>query len=468
MIRIITISLIAFSLVVLTKNVIASMVFLGITAFCLWVWTATKISSLRKMNRPVEVKRFVLLNLSPFLVAGAVGLSYFIAKAIIIPGIMVAVLALSLLISASLKLLGQGKSERLIDKQVIGLFVALLFIDFIVCIILMLSAGLGHSVREGKLVYWKYLTSFILIVVCPLAAVILSRYYRRSSPENLWKAKFIILGTVLTLSMIGVFLVGRLGVWPLMVYAARNDYKGLEKRLIEAGFDVNAKDRYNGWTPLMFACSRGDIEMAKLLLEKGAKNTPDAFTEASVKGQAGIINLLLEKGADINSRTSFGMTPIMFAVRYVKAYNRLDAVKLLIEKGADLTAKDNSGKSVLMYACEGSHSGVVRLLIEQEPFRDADLSHCQDAFFDASSNGDLAMVRTFLERGMDVNSQDGFRMTALMTASMRGHRDIVEYLLIKGADVNKIALRGKTALSLAVEGGHFEVRDLLLEYGANQ
>lgn len=468
-ISVITIALIAFSLVLWTKTIIAAMIFLGIAALFLFIWTAIKISSLGKINRRIDVRRFVLLNSSPFLIAGAVGLSYLIEKGIFIPGIFVALLAMALLVMSLVKVFGRGKSDRMIDKQVIGLFIALVFIDFIVCIVLMLCAGLGHSTRAQMLLLWQWLSSFIGIVVCPLAAVILYRYYRSSSPENLLKAKSIILATVLTLFITGIFLIGRLGFWPLMVFAARNDNLGLERFLIHVGFNTNAKDRYDGWTPLMFAGSKGDIETARLLLEKGAANQPEAFIQASIKGQTGIMKLLLEKGADVNSQTpDFGVTALMFAARWARAYNSLGAMQFLIARGADVTAKDHSGKTVLMYACEGGHSGAVKLLIEQAYYKDVELSGCKDAFFDACFEGDLPLVRQFLERGMDVNARNDFHWTALMFAAAKGHTDIVEYLLAKGAEVNKSDFSGKTALGLAVEGGHSALRDMLLKYGAKQ
>ncbi|KAL2916178.1 hypothetical protein HK105_204269 [Polyrhizophydium stewartii] len=43
------------------------------------------------------------------------------------------------------------------------------------------------------------------------------------------------------------------------------------RTLIINGIDINARNRVNGWTPLHWACSRGNREMAELLIRHGAR-----------------------------------------------------------------------------------------------------------------------------------------------------------------------------------------------------
>lgn len=70
--------------------------------------------------------------------------------------------------------------------------------------------------------------------------------------------------------------------------------------------------------PLCIAISKGDVEVAKKIIEYGA---------------------------DVN-QTEDGKTPLMYAARY----NNIEIVKLLIEKGANLKAKDEKGNTALKYA----------------------------------------------------------------------------------------------------------------------
>lgn len=54
---------------------------------------------------------------------------------------------------------------------------------------------------------------------------------------------------------------------------------------------------------------------------------------------------IIEYGADVNQRFN-GMTPLMYAARY----NNVEMIKMLIEKGADLSEKDSRGNTAIKYA----------------------------------------------------------------------------------------------------------------------
>ena len=54
----------------------------------------------------------------------------------------------------------------------------------------------------------------------------------------------------------------------------------------------------------------------------------------------------------------------------------------------------------------------------------------------AAWNGDMATVKSALERGVDVNSRDQYQATSLMYAAHRGHLEIARLLIAHNADVN--------------------------------
>ncbi|MEW5925833.1 MAG: ankyrin repeat domain-containing protein, partial [Candidatus Zixiibacteriota bacterium] len=74
----------------------------------------------------------------------------------------------------------------------------------------------------------------------------------------------------------------------------------------------------------------------------------EALVTAASEGSLVEVLKLLAKGADINHVGDLegGMTALQSAAKYGHA----DLVELLINKGADIEAKDNDGRTVLMHA----------------------------------------------------------------------------------------------------------------------
>lgn len=66
---------------------------------------------------------------------------------------------------------------------------------------------------------------------------------------------------------------------------------------------------------------------------------------------------IIEYGADVNESFK-GMTPLMFAARY----NNLDMFKILLQKGADISVKDSKGKTALNYAQMSNATDVIEFL----------------------------------------------------------------------------------------------------------
>ena len=93
---------------------------------------------------------------------------------------------------------------------------------------------------------------------------------------------------------------------------------------------------------LILAAGRGHIEIVKLLLENGAdvnsrtKDGDTALIVASKAGHTNVVKLLLERGADVNAKNRNGRMALMGATNQ----GHLNVVKLLLERGADVNAKD--------------------------------------------------------------------------------------------------------------------------------
>jgi ankyrin repeat protein len=103
------------------------------------------------------------------------------------------------------------------------------------------------------------------------------------------------------------------------------------------------------------------------------------------------------------------------------------------------------------------------LKMESPPFTETPL-------IQASSLGNIRLVRLFIEHGANVNAQNGRMggMTPLMYAAMAGHGEVAIYLLAKGADVEMYAFSPRvTALMIASDYGQINIVKILLDAGAD-
>lgn len=88
-------------------------------------------------------------------------------------------------------------------------------------------------------------------------------------------------------------------------------------------------------------------------------------------------------------------------------------------------------------------------------------------FYTAAKEGRLTQIKAMLSAGMNVNSKNTARRTALMGAAYYGNRSIVQELVAEGIDVNFADEQGKTTLMLAVANKRLGIVDVLLNAGAD-
>ena len=138
------------------------------------------------------------------------------------------------------------------------------------------------------------------------------------------------------------------------MYATGNGHLEVAKLLLDKGAAVDAKDQA-GVTSLMLAAQMGYLDVVKLLLEKKADieaRASDGATPLAAavqKGNLDMARLLLEKGAAANY---IGVSPLAVAVQT----GNLQMAKLLLEKGAmidDVVSTNNAGITPLWLAAEG-------------------------------------------------------------------------------------------------------------------
>jgi len=116
-------------------------------------------------------------------------------------------------------------------------------------------------------------------------------------------------------------------------------------------------------SPLILACYRRNIEVAKFLIEnvKDINYNSDmgtALMAATYKNQAELVKLLLEKKANPDATDANGTTALSLAVQFKNS----ELVKLLVDHKADKTIKDNKGKTAFEYAVFSQNESIINLL----------------------------------------------------------------------------------------------------------
>lgn len=79
----------------------------------------------------------------------------------------------------------------------------------------------------------------------------------------------------------------------------------------------------------------------------------------------------------------------------------------------------------------------------------------------------MKLARLLIDKGADINAEDGWRRTPLHWATENCHTDLVKLLIDKGAEVNAKDDWQQTPLLWAVDAGHTDLAKLLIEKGAN-
>ena len=216
---------------------------------------------------------------------------------------------------------------------------------------------------------------------------------------------------------------------------------------------------------LQLACSQGQEEAVRMLLKDGANAnhyhhiTPNTqrFSNPLI---ANLIPTLSNRGAPLIAASEEGNAEI---------------VTVLLENGADVNATGGPSGSALQAASQYGFEAIVMILLESGADVQAPGGHFGNALQAASYNGHERIVRTLLGEGANVNAQGGCSYNALQAAASMEHATVVRMLLEHGALVNAKAEQGSdnpagiepsTALQAALTTGNEETVRNLLEYGA--
>ena len=267
---------------------------------------------------------------------------------------------------------------------------------------------------------------------------------------------------------------------PALVDAVYYRHKEIVQLLLEKGANPNIKDAVEDMPVLAMALQNKDKEIAKLLIEKGADpNTVFTITKkaefthipylkehiiswrqykltvlimATHNGDKEIVQLLIEKGADLNAKDSEHRTALSYAI-----YNgHKEIVQLLLNKGADYDIT-----KLLIIAIEEGHNDIVHFLLDKEP--DSNIQR-HLLLKPALSSGNNEIAQLLLENGVDPNTEDKYG-TALKAAAHTGNAKGVQLLIDWGVEINSKSESARSAFTAAVSHTQIEIVKIFFKYG---
>lgn len=307
--------------------------------------------------------------------------------------------------------------------------------------------------------------------------------------------------------------------------AAEHGHKDIVRLLLDWGADIESLDRF-GRTPLSLSASGGCrsimstgrseigkkelgnmigrsisfdkslqyLRIATSWKDVGIYRSEDTriFGLSSLSHRipevySGVVDLLLQRGANIETRDCLRASPLWWAVNW----GHVSVVRTLLQQEAQSRLCDEYGLIPLSWALWNDHQEVVECLLDDHTPADA-YQHGNPLFW-AICNGSKTQVKWLLDKGfdtnmgatvnwaisngctsivrllLDMNASTIFRDAepALSLAASTGHQLIVQVLLNHGEDVEIPNAAGSTPLMLAARKGHGGIVQLLLNKAAN-
>ncbi|MEI8303876.1 MAG: ankyrin repeat domain-containing protein [Burkholderiales bacterium] len=152
---------------------------------------------------------------------------------------------------------------------------------------------------------------------------------------------------------------------PVIVMAAQAKAFGALRALLDSRItEVNVVNP-KGETALMYLAMFGEIDLARMLIGRGAQVNQPGWTAlhyAAATGQLGMIRFLVEEQhAYIDAASANGTTPLMMAARE----GQVRAARLLAELGADPSLRNQAGLGAPEYFLRRDQPDEARYLADK-------------------------------------------------------------------------------------------------------
>lgn len=282
---------------------------------------------------------------------------------------------------------------------------------------------------------------------------------------------------------------GNLAVLKFLVRTGSGKYKydGSKENLLEAAFRGDQlemvwyllehvdHDRDHVTACLVRAIQLKEIELVEMLICKGAdvnsvdENACTPMFYAIEFGSIEILEVLLRYGADVRLGAARKWHSALHVMVGFGRFAMLELVENLFGKDLDCSAALSIPSDPPLYrAVSHGYADVLVFLLKVLPDLDINAPDThrkrETPLMIAAGNGDVKVARILVAHGANINAKV-YGSTALIKAALKGSVEVVEYLCEHGADVNLVTSNREypTALFAAVRNGHVDVVEYLLE-----
>lgn len=194
-----------------------------------------------------------------------------------------------------------------------------------------------------------------------------------------------------------------------------------------------------GCSPLFVACKKGNVEIVEYLIsvcgadveQRGLYEVPDDRSVhnvtplwcAAVADKFRVVEMLVKFGADVNSVSDTGSTP----VRSACFMTHLEIVKLLVMRNADIQRPNYNGGTCLINSVQSVE--LCEFLLQNGANVNAQDIQNKTALHYAIQEHRLETTKLLLRYGADPFLESRYRDDALQTACLKGAAEIFDYLV---------------------------------------
>lgn len=211
-----------------------------------------------------------------------------------------------------------------------------------------------------------------------------------------------------------------------------------------------------------------EAEEKRILAEiKTKKELAKIFKAIDANNLSGVMAVIENDLDDIDVQSDDNLTPLLYAI----SKGKLDIVKYLVKKGADYGLENKKGQIAWEVAYKAGHKKIAKYLYFSDNNLTKSLDGLKSKLEDACESGKLSdSIKTELTPLIEIgvidvdNSEDG---KYLHTAAFYGYVNMVGFLVNSGANVNAKTKTGSTPLHLAAKADNLDIVEYLVIKGAD-